>query len=154
MLANRVNGAVATVVLAAAVLAHAAAAAIFALDSSATVLTNAAATTVFAKTLQSPVFANVLPGTASPLHDVILVPTAAASILLVRALEIGETAEDSGGADQGADGGIFLYGIRVFRRCQNVHDIALRHNVDKVSEERYVRLFSDGLDLCRHCQGR
>ncbi len=154
MLTNGIDGAVAAVVLAAAVLAHAAAPAIFALDSSATVLTNAAATTVFAKTLQSPVFANVFPGTASPFHDVILVPTAAASILLVRALEIRKTAEDSGGADQGADGGIFLHGIRVFRRRQDVHSIALRHNVDKVSEERYVRLFSDGLDLCRHGQGK
>ena len=111
MLANRVNGAVATVVLAAAVLAHAAAPTVFALDTSSTMFANATTTTVLTKTLQSPVLANVLSRAVSP-FDITLISAAAASFLLVRPMEIRKVAEHSSGADQGADGEIFFNGIR------------------------------------------
>jgi hypothetical protein len=153
MLAYGVDGAVAAVVLAAPVLAHAAASAVLALNPSAAVLTNAAATTVLAQALQSPVLANVLSGAASSLV-VALVSAAAARVFLVRKGEIGEAAEHSGRTDQRAYRGIFLQGVIIISSSQAIKSGALRHNVHEMAEKGNVRLFADGLDFSCHSQRR
>ncbi len=153
MFTNGINGAIAAVVLAASMSAHAAPAAVFALNAPATMLTNAATTAVFAKPLQTPMLADILSGAAAAFHVASLISTAAANVVLVRAGETGKAAEHSGRADQRADGGIFLYSIVVLRIRRPFVDGAKRDNVDKVAKKRNVRIFPDCLN-CRHCQRR